>query len=45
MKGLVSKVDPTELTLNDKLVYINRAKNDVPYYHWVVTLSRYHHLG
>ena len=25
MKGLVSKIDPTELTLNDKLVYINRV--------------------
>ncbi len=25
MKGLISKIDPTELTLNDKLVYINRV--------------------
>ncbi len=25
MKGLVSKIDPTELTLSDKLVYINRV--------------------
>ncbi len=25
MKGLVSKIDPTELTLNDKLIYINRV--------------------
>ena len=25
MNGLVSKIDPTELTLNDKLVYINRV--------------------
>ena len=25
MKGLVSKIDPTELALNDKLVYINRV--------------------
>jgi len=25
MKGLVSKIDPRELTLNDKLVYINRV--------------------
>ena len=25
MKGLVSKIDPKELTLNDKLVYINRV--------------------
>ena len=25
MKGSVSKIDPTELTLNDKLVYINRV--------------------
>jgi len=25
MKGLVSKIDPAELTLNDKLVYINRV--------------------
>ena len=25
MKGLVSRIDPTELTLNDKLVYINRV--------------------
>jgi len=25
MKVLVSKIDPTELTLNDKLVYINRV--------------------
>jgi len=25
MKGLVSKIDPTELTLNEKLVYINRV--------------------
>lgn len=25
MKGLPSKIDPTELTLNDKLVYINRV--------------------
>jgi len=25
MKGLVSKIDPTELTLSDKVVYINRV--------------------
>lgn len=25
MKGLVSRIDPTELTLSDKLVYINRV--------------------
>lgn len=25
MKGLVSKIDPTDLALNDKLVYINRV--------------------
>ena len=25
MKGLISKIDPTELTLNEKLVYINRV--------------------
>ena len=25
MKGLVSKIDPTELTLSDKLIYINRV--------------------
>jgi len=25
MKGLVSKIDPTELTLTDKVVYINRV--------------------
>ena len=25
MKGLVSRIDPTDLTLNDKLVYINRV--------------------
>ena len=25
MKGLISKIDPTELTLSDKLVYINRV--------------------
>jgi len=25
MKGSISKIDPTELTLNDKLVYINRV--------------------
>ncbi len=25
MKGPISKIDPTELTLNDKLVYINRV--------------------
>ena len=25
MKGLVSRIDPTELALNDKLVYINRV--------------------
>ena len=29
MKGLVSKIDPTELTLNDKLVYINRVSKVV----------------
>jgi small subunit ribosomal protein S5 len=25
MKGAVNKIDPTELTLNDKLIYINRV--------------------
>ena len=25
MKGPISKIDPSELTLNDKLVYINRV--------------------
>ncbi|MBA7675279.1 30S ribosomal protein S5 [subsurface metagenome] len=29
MKVLVSKIDPTELTLNDKLVYINRVSKVV----------------
>ena len=29
MKGLVSKIDPTELTLNDKLVSINRVSKVV----------------
>ena len=29
MKGLVSKIDPTELTLNDKLIYINRVSKVV----------------
>ncbi len=29
MKGLVSKIDPTELALNDKLVYINRVSKVV----------------
>jgi len=29
MKGLVSRIDPTELALNDKLVYINRVSKVV----------------
>ncbi|MFC1898918.1 30S ribosomal protein S5 [Chloroflexota bacterium] len=29
MKGLASKIDPTELALNDKLVYVNRVSKVV----------------
>ena len=29
MKGPISKIDPTELTLNDKLIYVNRVSKVV----------------